>query len=164
LRAYVIDASVAIRFLLVEDLSEKAQQLLRDFLNESVDMRAPDLIQSEVGNALWKAVKRKLMELSEALAKLTYFHKLKINSVQLTEHDLVDALGWAVKNDATYYDSLYVRSSEVTGSTLLTADDELFKKASGTVATLHLRDLKLTARFSNISEKEMVGTRRKTRG
>lgn len=142
MRVYVIDASVATRFLLVEDLSDKALLLLRGFLEESVDMKAPDLVLSEVGNALWKAVKRRSIELNEAVEKLAYFHKLKINRIQLTQHDYVEALAWAVKNDATYYDSVYVKTAEISGTTLLTADDQLCEKASRAVATMHLRELK----------------------
>jgi predicted nucleic acid-binding protein len=141
LKVYVVDASVASRFLLVEDLSNKAELLLNRFLEETVDMRAPDLIKSEVGNTLWKAVKQKLIPLNEASEKLSYFHRLKISSIELSEPDYVEALAWGVKNDATYYDSIYVVSSERTGSTLLTADDTLYDKASGTVTALHLRDL-----------------------
>lgn len=141
MNVYVIDASVASRFLLVEDLSNKAELLLNSFLEETVDMRAPDLIKSEVGNTLWKAVKQKLIPLNEASEKLLYFHRLKISSIELSERDYVEALAWGVKNDATYYDSIYVVSSERTGSTLLTADDTLYHKASGTVTALHLRNL-----------------------
>ena len=141
MKVYVVDASVASQFLLVEDLSNKAELLLNSFLEETVDMRAPDLIKSEVGNTLWKAVKQKLIPLNEASEKLSYFHRLKISSIELSERDYVEALAWGVKNDATYYDSIYVVSSERTGSTLLTADDTLYDKASGTVTALHLRDL-----------------------
>ncbi len=141
MNVYLIDASVASRFLLVEDLSDKAELFLKNFLEEIVDMRAPDLIKSEVGNTLWKAVKQKLIRLNEASEKLSYFHKLRINSVELSERDYLEALAWAVRNEATYYDSIYVISSEKTSSTLLTADDTLYEKASGTVTTVHLRDL-----------------------
>lgn len=141
MNVYVIDASVASRFLLVEELTDKAELLLGDFLEETVDVSAPELIRYEVGNALWKAVSRKMIHLSEALEKLSYFHKLKIDSVELTEQDYLDALAWGVSNNATYYDSMYVMSSKKTGRTLLTADDTLYDQASGTVTALHLRDL-----------------------
>lgn len=137
----MIDASVASRFLLVEDLSEQAGILLKGFLDESVDMKAPELIKSEVGNTLWKAVKQKLIPLNDASEKLSYFHRMKIDRIELTEQDYLEALAWGVRNNATYYDSLYVQSSEKTGSTLLTADNILYDKASETVNVLHLRDL-----------------------
>jgi predicted nucleic acid-binding protein len=141
LKVYVIDASVASRFLLVEDLSDKAEFLLKSFLDELVDMMAPDLIMAEVGNTLWKAVKQKLIRLNEASEKLSYFHMLKISSIELSDQDYLEALAWGVKNNATYYDSIYVRSAEKTGLTLLTADDVLCNKASETVTVLHLRNL-----------------------
>ena len=141
MKVYVIDASVASRFLLVEDLSDKAEFLLKSFLDESVDMRAPDLIRAEVGNTLWKAVKQKLIRLNEASEKLSYFQSLKISSIDLSDQDYLEALAWGVKNNATLYDSIYVRSAEKTGLTLLTADDVLCEKASETVTTLHLRNL-----------------------
>lgn len=141
MKVYVIDASVASRFLLVEDLSEQAGILLKGFLDESVDMKAPELIKSEVGNTLWKAVKQKLIPLNDASEKLSYFHRMKIDRIELTEQDYLEALAWGVRNNATYYDSLYVQSSEKTGSTLLTADNILYDKASETVNVLHLRDL-----------------------
>jgi predicted nucleic acid-binding protein len=137
----VIDASVASRFLLVEDLSDKAELLLKNFLEEIVDMKAPNLIKSEVGNTLWKAVKQKLILLNEATEKLSYFDRLKIRPIELSEEDYVQALAWAVRNNATYYDGIYVISSEKTGSTLLTADNTLYEKASRTLIPLHLRDL-----------------------
>lgn len=141
MNVYVIDASVASRFLLVEDLYDKAELLLTSFLEETVDMKAPDLIKSEVGNTLWKAVKQKLILLTEASEKLSYFHRLKIGSIELSERDYLEALAWGVRNNATYYDSIYVMSSEKSSSTLLTADDTLYDKASGTVTALHLRNL-----------------------
>ncbi len=75
----------------MEDLSYRAKLLLKGFLDESVDMKAPDLIKSEVGNTLWKAVKQKLIRLDDASEKLSYFHRLKIGRIELTERDYLDA-------------------------------------------------------------------------
>ena len=41
MKTYVIDASVASRFLLTEDLSDKAELLLKGLLNETLDLKAP---------------------------------------------------------------------------------------------------------------------------
>ena len=45
-----------------------------------------------------------------------------------------------MKNNVTYYDSVYVKASEKTGAILLTADDEFYEKASK-VPTKQLRNL-----------------------
>lgn len=137
---YVIDASVAARFLLFEDLSDKAGLILEDFLDGKIDLKAPKLVVHEVGNTLWKAVKQELIDLDEALEKFSYFLRLRIGSVELYEEAHKKILKWSVKNDATYYDSTYVTSSKMIGATLLTADDTLHKKASEGVPTLHLKD------------------------
>ena len=50
----VVDASVAAKWFLPELHKDKAEELLRDFLDEKLDLIAPDLIISEVGNILWK--------------------------------------------------------------------------------------------------------------
>jgi len=137
---YIIDASVACRFLLVEDLSDKAELVLESFLEGSCDLKAPKLIVYEVGNTLWKAVKQGLIGLDEAVEKLSYLVKLKIDSIELDEKMHKSILVWSVKNDATYYDGAYVMSSKFSGATLLTADDALYRKASKETTTLHLRD------------------------
>lgn len=63
----VVDASVVAKWFLPEAYKEKAEQLLREFLNDQTDLIAPDLIVSEVGNVMWKrSAQRKEISASEA--------------------------------------------------------------------------------------------------
>jgi predicted nucleic acid-binding protein len=140
LTVYVIDASVASRFLLVEDLSDKAKLVLEDFLEGNLDLGAPKLVVYEVGNTLWKAVKQGFINLDEAKQKFSYFLELRINSIKLDGKEHKEVLEWSVKNNATYYDSTYVKFSKKIGATLLTADDTLYEKAHEEIPTLHLKD------------------------
>ena len=142
MRTYVIDASVASRFLLTEDLSDKAELILKGLLNETLDLKAPPLITYEVGNTLWKAAKRGYISLNEAEKRFKYFLRLKLNTIELNIQDHKEILEWSIKNDATYYDATYVISSKKIGATLLTADDTLHKKASKEIPTLHLKNYK----------------------
>jgi predicted nucleic acid-binding protein len=142
LKVYVVDASVASRFLLVEDLSDKAELVLDGFLKGELDLKAPGLLVYEVGNTLWKSVKGDFISLEEALEMFSHFLELKIDSIRLSEGEQEEALEWGVKNNATYYDSVYVRSCEKVGGTLLTADNVLYEKARQTVPTVHLKDYK----------------------
>ena len=144
MRVYVVDASVAARFLLVEEFSDKAEWLLQRFHDDAVELKAPGLVRYEVGNTLWKAVKQRVISAHEASQKLSQFIKLKLDSVELDEQECLDALSWAVQNNTTYYDSVYVKASEKTGATLLTADDALCEIAAKEVPTLHLRNLRET--------------------
>jgi predicted nucleic acid-binding protein len=88
----VVDGSVASRFLLIEDLSDSAVSLLRNFASGTVDLRAPELVNYEVGNILWKAVRRKLLTFQEAAEKLSDFMKLRLSSIQLNEEECREAL------------------------------------------------------------------------
>jgi len=142
LRVYVVDASVATRFLLVEELSDKADWLLQKFHDDAVELKAPRLVIYEVGNALWKAAKQKVIDAHEASRKFSQFIKLKLDCVELDEQESLAALTWAMKNDTTYYDSVYVKASEKMGAILLTADDAFYERASKEVPTVHLRDLR----------------------
>ncbi|MBS7288828.1 MAG: type II toxin-antitoxin system VapC family toxin [Candidatus Freyarchaeota archaeon] len=137
---YLVDASVACRFLLVEDLSGKAELVLSDFVSGSIELAAPRLIICEVGNTLRKAVKRNLIEPSVALDKMVFFLKLGIRYVELGREAYVRTLAWSIENDATYYDGVYVICSKETGATLLTADNTLYEKAKKEVKAVHLKD------------------------
>ncbi len=137
---YVTDASVASRFLLVEDLSDKAILVLEDFLNKKLDLKAPKLIIYEVGNTLWKAVEQGFITLEEAKQKLSYFLKLRIGFIELNEEESITALEWGAKNNVTYYDSVYIESCKKIGATLLTADNTLYEKSSKIVPALHLKN------------------------
>ncbi len=105
-----------------------------------VDLRAPRLVVYEVGNTLWKAVKRGLIYAEEAIQKFSYFLALKIGSINLDEESHKKILKWSAENEAAYYDSAYVISSKIIGATLLTANNVLYEKAQEEVPTLHLRD------------------------
>lgn len=61
MKPYIVDASVAARFLLFEELSDRAILVLRDFLEESSDLMAPRLLVYEVGNTPWKAIRRDIL-------------------------------------------------------------------------------------------------------
>lgn len=140
MRIYVLDASVACRFLLVEDLSDKAELVLDGFLKGELDLKAPRLLVYEVGNTLWKSVKGSFISLEEAVEKFSYFLELRIDSIRLSDAEHKEVLEWGVKNKATYCDSVYVRSCKKVGGTLLTADDILYEKSRESVPTVHLND------------------------
>ncbi|MEM2917841.1 MAG: type II toxin-antitoxin system VapC family toxin [Candidatus Bathyarchaeia archaeon] len=140
MRVYVVDASVASRFLLVDDLSDKAVLVLEDFLEGKLDLRSPELLVYEVGNTLWKSVRNGFISLDEAVEKFSLFLELRINSVNLSVEEHKEILEWSVKNDATYYDSAYVKACMKVNGTLLTADNFLYKKSREAVPTLHLKD------------------------
>ncbi len=59
---FVVDASAAIKWFLPEIHSTAALRLL----DPSLELHAPDLLFPEVGNALWKLVKRGEISVEDA--------------------------------------------------------------------------------------------------
>lgn len=136
----MVDASVASRFLLVEDLSEEADALLGDFMGGEVKFIAPKLIAYEVGNTLWKAVARGLIDLEEGLNRFRHFLSLRIDSIELGREGYARILSWSAENEMTFYDGAYVEAAANSGAPLLTADEHLYGAASKTVRAVHLKD------------------------
>jgi len=64
----VVDASVAAKWLLPaagEGLLDQANRLVALHVRRELQLLAPDLIEAELGNVLWKAVRRKRISQAE---------------------------------------------------------------------------------------------------
>ncbi len=123
----VVDASVAAKWLLPaagEDLRDQANHLLERYVGRELQLLAPDLIGAEIGNVLWKAVRRKRISPANAENSLRRFNDLSIPVVSSAEL-LVRALEISVTCDRSFYDSLYVALALTTRTELLTADERL---------------------------------------
>jgi predicted nucleic acid-binding protein len=64
----VVDASVVAKWFLPEAHKDKAEKILRDFLDDKVELAAPDLLIAEFGNVLWKRSTQKTKDISPAQA------------------------------------------------------------------------------------------------
>ena len=99
----VVDASVAIKWLLPEIHAEAARRVL----SEDFTLLAPDLIWAEVGNALWKQWRRGQMagEVMQGLLQDFQRAPLEISS----SGSLVTvACDLARRFERSFYDSLYL--------------------------------------------------------
>jgi predicted nucleic acid-binding protein len=50
----VVDSSVAIKWFITETYSQVARRILNDYQSGSINLLAPDLINAEIGNIVWK--------------------------------------------------------------------------------------------------------------
>ena len=123
---FVVDASVAVKWLLPEVHSGAARSLLRA---EAV-LLAPDLIRAEVGNVLWKRWRRSELVAAEVDAALADFRRfpLEVHSAELL---LESAWVSARETGLTVYDSLYVALAVAEQAPLVTADRRLFEALRG---------------------------------
>ncbi len=125
--AFVVDANVAAKWLLPaagESLLEQANRLLALHVRRDLQLLAPDLIEAEIGNVLWKAVRRNRISQAGAEKSLRRFAALAIQIVP-TSDLLEQALKIAVVCDRSFYDSLYVALTIATKTQLITADEHL---------------------------------------
>ena len=72
---YVVDASVAVKWLVPEIHTQEAEQLL----DPTHVLLAPDLLYAEVGNALWKRVRRRELRAEEARLVLAALHQFSLD-------------------------------------------------------------------------------------
>lgn len=116
-RRLVIDASVAVKWLLPEEGSDQATTLIE----AGHDLYAPDLLVSETGNVLWKESRRG--DLSDAAVQRLLAEFLDIRLRWVDSRSLAaDALEIARRHDRSFYDSLYLALAHVIDGTLVTAD------------------------------------------
>jgi len=70
----VVDASVALKWLVAEEDSAQANRLLQD----GVRLHAPHFLELEIANALWKKVRKKALDPDAAVALNKKFLQLDI--------------------------------------------------------------------------------------
>jgi len=117
---YVLDASVALKRVLPEPLAAKARQVRDDYLNGIHELLAPDVFPAEVGHALARAERRKLIAVGQAAPLLA--------NVMRTAPGLFPYLpGLASQMRCSVYDCLYITLAEREGCAFLTADDKLVR-------------------------------------
>lgn len=136
----VVDASVAVKWFVREDLHERAVRLL-DFVD---DLEAPELIVAEVGNIVWKKSVRGQLGQMQARTIVTLmprcipvFHPLAMLAEQAV--DIAFALNHPV------YDCLYVACAKTVKGVLVTADNGLCRSVRDTEFTsliVHIEDFR----------------------
>lgn len=121
--AIVVDASVALKWVIEEEGSDAARSLI-----ESDELAAPDLLFIECANVLWAKVRRKQIQRPDAMAAFAAIEAAPISSVPSRAH-AASAQAIAFELDQTAHDSLYLAMALAERATLITAD-EAFGRAA----------------------------------
>lgn len=114
---FVVDASLVIKWFVPEINAEAA----RRWLDASHDYVAPDLLFAEVGNVVWKKVRRKELSEGEARQLVTDLAKLAVETVA-TRSLLQDALAVALAAGITAYDAMYLTLAVRLETQVITGD------------------------------------------
>ena len=118
---FVVDASVAVKWLVPEIHTDAALRLLE----KNNTLAAPDLIFSEIGNVLLKKSRVGEIETDAAIEMLADFKGFPLQTYR-TYESLEYAWTLAESNRLSFYDSLYVALSLKTSSRMVTADKKLY--------------------------------------
>jgi predicted nucleic acid-binding protein len=123
----VIDASIALRWLLPDALSAACWRLFEQAANASARIQVPTLWIYEMASGLSKAVFFKSISPDEARKSLTQVFTLEAEIVEATELLSQQAFEWTLRlNRATTYDSYYLAVAELAGCEFWTADRRLY--------------------------------------
>ncbi len=123
----VVDASVALKWFVLEADSEAAERLLEN----AAPLHAPTLLMSEFANGLWKNRKRDLIDAEQAQRALATLPR-SINVWRPTDRYLGEALGMAMALDHPIYDMVYLAMARESGARVVTADQRFLRRVSGT--------------------------------
>jgi predicted nucleic acid-binding protein len=124
---YVLDASVALKWVLTEDNSDKALVIRDNARNGMDELIAPDFFAAECGHACFRAERRKILTVGDArkcLAAILADCPNLEESLTLLPRAAAICQQW----QTGFYDAIYVTLAEREGCQFVTADERLVAK------------------------------------
>ena len=160
----VVDASVAVKWLVVEPHSQYARELLAP----RIVLHAPDFILTEVANVIWKKARRK-----EIPSRQPYIGELAnltdAVALQPSTELVIKAAALAVQIDHPVYDCVYLACAEALAAPLVTADERLAQRVGErcpTVEVWNIGDPEIARRIATAATALVIqdDTVQRTRG
>jgi predicted nucleic acid-binding protein len=124
--AVVVDASIAVNFLLTQVYSIQAEQYLDGWKSVGETLYAPAHWYAEIVSALRFAVYRRKLDAPDAQSLIDVLPDLGVRAVQPTPNLLKSSLHWAERlGQSKAYDAQYVALAEYLKAELWSADQRL---------------------------------------
>jgi predicted nucleic acid-binding protein len=133
MKRFVVDASVAMKWFIPEIHSPAAARLLE----EQLHLCAPDLLVPELGNTLWKKMRRQEVSRSEA-AEIVRAIEIMPLEIFPSLPLLDGAFEIATSLNRTVYDSFYLALAVAQNCPLVTADSRLHAAARSSPLAPHV--------------------------
>lgn len=134
----VVDASVVVKWFIPEPDSDAAYVLLQAIKSGELVALAPELVLSEVANALWKRVGREELTVRDASEIIQSLVESPLH-IEPTAPLVETALAIALETGCTVYDALYIALAEQTNGSVATSDRKLMRRMARTAYAARLR-------------------------
>ena len=128
---YVVDASVAVEYLLRTPLGLSLTETLED-----AGLAAPDLIDAEVVSVLRRAVLTQRLAEGRALMALEDLVRWPVERIPSRA---LAPMTWQHHQNVTAYDAFYVAAADVLEAPLMTADGRLARAPGLGITIQHIR-------------------------
>jgi predicted nucleic acid-binding protein len=123
----IVDASVAVEYLVAFSMTRQAQALFRTSVDGDVELWAPDLLYPESVSALRRLVRVRAVRLEAAATAVRDLVQLPLTiagTSGLAEH------AWQLRDMMTPYDACYVALAHALDGPVVTADRRLARAAA----------------------------------
>ena len=121
---YVIDTSALVKFVITEEHSDLARQIISVHEASEIQLIVPNFLLVECANVLWKNALRTGDPIEDVIAALNNLRGINIRLVP-QEDLLEDALRLALGVDITVYDALYCALAQRENAEIITEDRRL---------------------------------------
>lgn len=125
-----LDSSVIAKLFIDEKDTKNAMSLMEKSIENGGELIASELILYEVGNTIWKHIRKKMIDGQEYLRQLFF---LNIDYLPLNQDIACQTIALAQEYDITYYDAVHVMLAKSNEKPLVTEDKELLKKVDSAI-------------------------------
>jgi len=142
--AYIVDASVVVKWYLTEEeAADKAASLYDSFYDGRISLYAPAPILYEVPRSFHRAIRQRRITPDLALEHLSRFLRLQLTIIDRMELPS-DAIRIAEEYRCNFYDACYLALAELLSLPFVFADDKLERQLAGRIDyALPLAELEL---------------------
>ncbi len=122
----VIDASIIVKWYVIEEFRQQAMNLRDDYIKKKVSLLAPTVLIFEVINAIRYSKRDISKSTLENIGKSLMHYGIQL--FMFDEELLTETIKLALDKDVTIYDAVYVSLAKIKKTDFYTADDRLIRK------------------------------------
>jgi predicted nucleic acid-binding protein len=136
--AALLDTSVAVKWFIFEEDSEKATDLRQAHGQAELLLHVPDILFMELANALRYSP---LVSAGEIPQALRLFSDMEIITVPFDMDVLISCVSLSTEHDLAVYDAYFLALAQVLEMPLITAERKMLSRLSAQPGAVDLKDL-----------------------